>query len=102
MRLTMRFKKRIMHIFVDSSSTHNFLDAKAAKSLRLVPLNINQIPIMVVDSRTIHSSKAVKKFSCEMQEYCFMADFYIILFKGCEMVLRVKWLAQLGDITWNF
>lgn len=36
------------------------------------------------------------------QGHCFEADFYIISLKGCEMVLGVKWQAQLGDVTWNF
>lgn len=22
--------------------------------------------------------------------------------RGCEMVLGVKWLAELGNVTWNF
>lgn len=102
MKLTGKFKKRTIHILVDSGSTHNFLDIKVAKNMGLTLWTVDPIPIMVADGRRILSTKTARRFNWQMQGYNFEADFYIIPLEGCEVVLGVKWLAQLGDVIWNF
>lgn len=56
---------------------------------------------MVADGMEIQTKQAVKEFTWEVQGHWFTADVYVIPLKGCEMVLGVKWLAQLGNVTWN-
>lgn len=88
------------------------MDTRVAKGLGLalhtinpIPImahTINPIPIMVADRRKIQSTRVVKRFDWLMQGHQFKADFYIIPLKGSEVVLGVKWRAQLGDVTRNF
>lgn len=37
-----------------------------------------------------------------MQGKDYVGDFLVMNLGGCEVALRVHWLAMLGNITWNF
>ncbi|KAI4312947.1 hypothetical protein MLD38_023180 [Melastoma candidum] len=102
MKLTGSYKKKTLHILIDSGSTHNFVDASVFKELGVSITPIKPIRVMVADGRTLLSNKLLRQFTWNMQGQVFEADFYVIPLVGCEMVLGVKWLSQLGDIVWNF
>lgn len=53
MRLTWMCKKRVVHILVDSGSTHNFMDTRTTKNLGLTMCAIAPISIMVADGRKL-------------------------------------------------
>ncbi|KAI4370841.1 hypothetical protein MLD38_019144 [Melastoma candidum] len=67
------YKKRSLNVLIDSGSTHNFVDVGLVKGMNLVVENVDPIRVVVADGR-----------------------------RGCEMILGVTWLGQLGDIVWNF
>ncbi|GKC21779.1 retrovirus-related pol polyprotein from transposon 17.6 [Tanacetum coccineum] len=73
MRLKGHVLKKILHILMDSGSTHNFLDFDM-----------------------------VKAFQWKIQGVLFEADVMLLPLGGCEMVLGVQGLATLGTIQWNF
>ncbi|GKF53365.1 hypothetical protein Tco_0160275, partial [Tanacetum coccineum] len=67
--------KQLLHILMDSGSTHNFLDLHKVKKMgchirKTCPLSIS----------VAGGSKLIK----------------------CELVLGIKWLSTLGTIQWNF
>lgn len=33
---------------------------------------------------------------------CFKADTRVLQLKGCDMVLGIQWLANLGPVKWDF
>ena len=37
-----------------------------------------------------------------MQGYTFTADFYALTLEGCDAILGVYWLKELGSILWDF
>lgn len=43
-----------------------------------------------------------RTFQWAMQDYQFKADFLILSLDNYDMVLRIQWLAELGDIVFNF
>ncbi|GJT77699.1 reverse transcriptase [Tanacetum coccineum] len=80
---TMRVKgcvvKNVVHVLIDSGSTHNFLDLQVAKKLgcrlrKICPLDVSMANGNVVTS----------------------------LYECCDVVLGIQWLATLGSIQWNF
>ncbi|KAI4383867.1 hypothetical protein MLD38_009662 [Melastoma candidum] len=102
MKVKGNYKKKILNILIDSGSTHNFLDAGMVKGMNLITVPIPPVKVVVADGRSILCSRRLQQFAWVEQEHDFIADFYVINLWGCEMVPGVKWLAQLGDITWNF
>ncbi|GKB59346.1 Fe(3+) dicitrate transport system permease [Tanacetum coccineum] len=68
--------KQLLHILMDSCSTHNFLD--------------------------IHKSKVL---GCKIRKTCPLNVSVVggnKLIRGCELVLGIQWLSTLGNIQWNF
>ncbi|KAK9941774.1 hypothetical protein M0R45_007468 [Rubus argutus] len=41
-------------------------------------------------------------YSLQLQQFAFVADFYVLPVSGCEIILGATWLKTLGDILWNF
>ncbi|KAI4370331.1 hypothetical protein MLD38_018694 [Melastoma candidum] len=99
MKVRGAFKKKVLNILVDPGRTHNFVDLGVVKGMNINVENVAPVKVTVVDGRSIIYRSMMKQFSLEMQGHMFTADFYIITLGGCEMVLGVKWLAQLGDIV---
>ncbi|GJW51736.1 retrotransposon-related protein [Tanacetum coccineum] len=103
---TMRIKgyksKQLLHILMDTGSTHNFLAMAAAKRLgcplrRTVPLEVS-----VANGHQMVSEYMCKGFEWTIQGITYKADVMVIPLGSCDMVLGVQWLATLGDILWNF
>ena len=61
-------------------------------------------PLMVAmaDGTKISSTMICKKLTWSMQGKEFKADMRLIPLGGCDMVLGIQWLAQLGPILWDF
>lgn len=103
MRLVGFYKKRKIHMLVDSGSTYNVLDLALAKNLgcKLITL-LTPLVITVTSGQTIICEYECDKFSWEMQGGKFTVDFLVMTLGGCELVLGVQWLSTLGKIEWNF
>ncbi|KAG8377597.1 hypothetical protein BUALT_Bualt08G0049600 [Buddleja alternifolia] len=91
-----------VHILIDTGSTHNFLDVNTARRLGSKIEETALFPVSVADGNKIFSSSTCKGFSWKMQGVQFIADMMLFPLGGCDMVLGVQWLVQLGDISWNF
>ncbi|CAL9231994.1 unnamed protein product [Arabidopsis halleri] len=86
--------KQALIFLLDSGSTHNFFDPKAATRLNL--------QVKVADGRQLGVSGKAKNFQWKLQETTFEGDVMVIPLAGCDMVLGVQWLATLGSINWDF
>ncbi|KAG8378561.1 hypothetical protein BUALT_Bualt08G0149700 [Buddleja alternifolia] len=102
MRVTGHVGGQTVHILIDTGSTHNFLDVNAAKRIECKVVETDLFPVSVADGYKIYSSSMCKNFSWKMQEVLFMTDLMLLPLGGCDMVLGIQWLIQLGDIKWNF
>lgn len=102
MRLVGYYKKRKLHMLVDSGSTYNVLDLALAKNLgcKLVPL-LTPLLITVANGSKFICSQMCKEFCWEVQGHSFEADFLIMTLGGCDIVLGVQWLSTLGSIKWD-
>ncbi|KAI4340536.1 hypothetical protein MLD38_025362 [Melastoma candidum] len=96
------FKEKSLNILIDSRSTHNFVDIGMVKGMNLLVETVPPIGVLVADGRSMVCRNMLRQFCWEMQGHTFTADFYVISLGGCEMILGVTWLAELGDIVWNF
>ncbi|GJU37686.1 reverse transcriptase [Tanacetum coccineum] len=102
MRLKGRVLKQILHILMDSRSTHNFLDIYVAKRLGCRIRNTCPLEVSVAGGSKLVSQYMVKAFQWKIQTVLFEIDVMLLSLGGCEMVLGVYWLSTLGTIQWNF
>ncbi|KAI4304674.1 hypothetical protein MLD38_040150 [Melastoma candidum] len=102
MQVRGNYKKRPLHILVDSGSTHNFLDSRIVGGINVVIKAITPVTVAVADGRSVLCNRMIPQLTWAIQGIEFQADFYVLALGGCEMILGVDWLSQLGDITWNF
>ena len=57
---------------------------------------------MVANGETLVSHGMCPNLLFSIQQYEFTADFYLLEFGGCDMVLGAEWLQTLGPILWDF
>lgn len=94
--------KTPIFVLLDSGSTHNFLDERAALKLGCKIEDSNCKSVAVAGGSKIPVRGIVKKFYWTFQGIQFASDIRVIRFDGCDMVLGVQWFRKLGDMNWNF
>ncbi|GKC88258.1 putative mitochondrial protein [Tanacetum coccineum] len=102
MRVRGHVLKQILHILMDSGSTHNFLDLYMAKRLGCKIRNTCPLEVSVAGGSKLISQYMVKDFQWKLQGVVFETDVMLLPLGGCEIVLGVQWLSTLGTIQWNF
>nr|KYP45064.1 TMV resistance protein N [Cajanus cajan] len=102
MKVTGLFKKKPLHILIDSGSTHNFLDVHLAKKLGCEISSMDPLSVTVADGARVQINSMVKGFSWLLHNAFFKSDMLLLPLGCCDMVLGIEWLITLGDITWNF
>ena len=70
-RVTGYYKKKPLHILIDSGSTHNFLDEEAAKKLGCHITNIPTLSVVVADGAGVAITSSVKQFPWTIQNTGF-------------------------------
>ncbi|XP_026443285.1 uncharacterized protein K02A2.6-like [Papaver somniferum] len=84
-----------------TGSTHSFVDAKLAEQLQLPVEPTGQILVTVANGDSTISRGIFNHLQWSMQDYQFQGDLRVLPLGGCDIVLGVHWLKQLGDITFN-
>ncbi|PHT68550.1 hypothetical protein T459_28037 [Capsicum annuum] len=92
MRVTVFVKEKVVHVLIDTRSTHNFLDLNTARRLGCMLTTISPFVVSVADRKKIQSNYGMT----------FDSDMLVLPIGGCNMVLGIQWLISLGDIMWNF
>jgi len=95
-------KKKKVIVFIDSSSTHNFINCKIAKDLNCFLDLAPECPMMVVSEGTINFSRKCHNIKLSMGEYVLNSPMFSVPMGGANVVLGVQWLQSLGTITFNF
>lgn len=99
MRAATRVGLILAIILVDSSSMHNFIDAKLVSRLSLPVIPQEKLKVPIANGSCLFTSGMCKEVSWEVQNHHFEIDFIVFPLKGCDMVLGVQWLLMLGDIV---
>lgn len=102
MRVKGYISRKPMIILIDSGSTHNFLNPVVAKRTGCLVEQTNPFSVTVADGSQITSSAICKKMQWVMHGTIFEADMRLLPLGGCDLVLGVEWLAELGLIVWDF
>lgn len=81
---------KVLHILIDSGSTHNFLDTKSAAKLGCKVDTISLQAVTVADGNHIACQHRVKDFSWQLGGSTFTTEALLIDLGSCDMVLGVQ------------
>ena len=102
MRLQGRIKNTQLVILVDSGSTHNFMDQTIAKKVGCHTHIMSGIGVSIANGDKIWVQEVCKEVLWETEGLRQVTDFMLLPLMGCDLVLGVKWLQELGPIVWDF
>ena len=94
--------RRVLCILIDFGSTHNFINAWIARKLGCVMEYIHELKVLTTNGNELQCNERCRRFSWAMQRQNFETDVLSLLLENYDLVLGVRWLAELGDIIWNF
>lgn len=102
MRVTGMHNKKLIHILLDTGSTHIFLDLDLAKKLGCKLDAVTPMNVTGGGGHKLSAPYACKGFEWQLQQATFVAD-VIVLPLGCyDLILGIQWLKSLGPILWDF
>ena len=103
---TMRIKGTInghwIIILIDTSNTHDFLDATIISKLQLHLDPTVSFEVKVANGETIKTKGVCLDVKVAMQGHVFFVDLNVLPLGDCELILRTQWLKSLGLIQWDF
>ncbi|KAF2283955.1 hypothetical protein GH714_017567 [Hevea brasiliensis] len=102
MRIKGECGKRILHVLVDTGSTHNFLSTKMASKLKCELQKAAGISVEVANGQQLQCEGFCKNFTWSMQGLEFHAEVYVLALDNYDLILGAQWLSTLGEILWNF
>ena len=89
-------------MLIDSSSTHNFVHYKLAKSLNCFIYPTLEFQVMIKNGGTINCLRKCDKITITMGEYVLNSPMISITMGGVDIVLGVQWLQSLQIVAFNF
>ena len=102
----MRVKGRIngvsLVILLDTSSTHNFIDAAIVSNLHLFVNYSQTLEVKVANGAVVKTQGFCNKVPVCIQGEELFIQFHVLPLRGCDVILGTQWLTSIGDIQWNF
>lgn len=102
MRVVGKIGNQPITILIDSGSTHNFLYPSILSKTSLHVLTNDKVKVKVANGDQIQSEGRIKNVPVAVQNMKFSTDMYLLMLAGCDVVLGVQWLQELGSILGNF
>lgn len=90
-----------MHIFIDSGSTHNFLDERLVRRLGFDAEPTTGFDVAIGDGTKLAESLC-RRVGIRVQEHYIIVDLYPLAQRGANIVLVAQWLQSLGPVTFDF
>ncbi|XP_026428616.1 uncharacterized protein LOC113324491 [Papaver somniferum] len=95
-------KKRNISVLIDTSSTHSFIDSDIARQLNCtIEPTASMLVTLANGDRTV-SNGICSNLNWFMHNHKFSGSLRLLPLGGCDLVLEVDWLKQLGDVIFNF
>lgn len=94
--------KRALVVFIDSGSTHSFLNEETTTALQCPLQETTPLSVLIANgSRMVSQSKCVG-FRWMMNGHEFSADLRILRLGGCHVVLGVDWMRTISPLVFDF
>ncbi|XP_058788145.1 uncharacterized protein LOC131662390 [Vicia villosa] len=103
---TLKFKGIIdgLHVtvLIDTGSTHNILQPRIAKHLKIPTKSIPNFSVMVGNGSQLDCCGLCPQVPITLQNHLFFIPFYLLPIEGADVVLGMEWLRTLGPILADF
>nr|GMC57845.1 uncharacterized protein LOC109155092 [Ipomoea batatas] len=87
---------------VDTSSTHNFINAMATTHLHLPITRRTGLQVAVANGEPLSSLGICEQVLLQAETFSFLANLFVIPLSGVELILGIKWLRTLEPVWWDF
>lgn len=87
---------------IDGGSTHNFIQERIAKFLKLPILTSPHFSVMIDNGESMACKGYCPETVIQLGIETFVVNFYVISLQGAEVVLGVHWLQNLGTILMDY
>ena len=101
LKLKGHIKNENVTVLVDTGSTHNFLDIRVARKLKLFVHPVPDMRVMVADGKKIKKVEKCHKVKLQIQDFNLESELYTLPLGGVDIVLGVQWLQTLGTYSAN-
>ncbi|CAA0359373.1 unnamed protein product [Arabidopsis thaliana] len=81
---------------IDSGSTHNFINERAANKLNLKSTITKPFAVKVADGHPLHYRRVHRRVGMTLGELTFFVDLYALPLMGLDVILGIQWLETLG------
>jgi hypothetical protein len=92
----------VLRALLDSGSTHNFMDSKAAMRVGIVFSGHVGLSVAVANGDRVASTGSCTNLKIFIASDAFTIDCYGLSLGSYDMVLGVQWLESLGPVLWDF
>lgn len=92
----------VISIWVDSGSTHDFLNPKIATKQGIFQTKKGEFSVLVANGSKMKSEELCENLHIFVQKVQFDVDFFLLPVEGCDAVFGTQWLKQSGKIVWEF
>jgi hypothetical protein len=97
---TIQFKalvgNQVMLLFLDSGSSHSFVDQAMVKKLHCPVTTISPLKIKVANGQYMYCDKMVSSMQWWLQGHTFEHDMRVLPLGGYDGILGIDWLARWG------
>ncbi|PKI36768.1 hypothetical protein CRG98_042845, partial [Punica granatum] len=94
MRLVGTVGKRLLHVLVDSGSTHNFLNEEVGRKLNCHTELMPTVKVAVANGNELKCERVCKKFRWRMQGKEYEADMLLLPLESYDIVLGEESILQ--------
>ena len=101
LKLKGHIKNENVTVLVDTGSTHNFLDIRVARKLKLFVHPVLDMKVMVADGKKIKKVRKSHKVKLQIQDFKLESELYTLPLAGVGTVLEFQWLQTLGTYSAN-
>nr|GEV43713.1 reverse transcriptase domain-containing protein [Tanacetum cinerariifolium] len=89
-------------VLINGGATHNFLSVRLVKPLGLRIMGKKEMGITLGNGKTENSPGICRGVELNSQGHMVIEDFYLMELGSTDVILRVKWLRQLGETRVNW
>lgn len=102
MRVCGKVRNQEVNVLIALGSTHNFLDPLIIERATLAIKRCEKVRVRVANGEQNVSEGKCAEMKFRLQGNMFSIEVHVLVLAGCNMVLVVQWLKELGPILWDF
>jgi len=102
MCITARIGSNDVIAFIDSGSTHNFINERLANALQIPVVPTTTFTVRVANDEILKCQGRFEEVGVDLKGTQFSLTLYSLPLTGFDLVLGIQWLEMLGSVVCNW